>query len=713
MKDIMMPCALTVNDEPILINSIKEYNRHEEYKCPICGNKVVPCSILENNKYSAYFRHKDKVSCNAESMIHYWYKNQYIITGDKFYISIDGFNIEYTCKETIIEKEYNTIYGVYKPDVTVITTNNEKIFFEYKYTNKKDPETYSNKWRELDCTVVEIDIKTLQDIEMENKIFKPLFYDGVVQVKTRNSEDSIIREHIRKNNIEDRKRILYLNGLLRDCYRYNIGEITIGDIVLIIDSMNEVDKEIIPKLLKSLKCNSILDDYCNYKYLYYKNNIKSIISEMCNNDSMILKCVPFDNLDMIYSRKFCKISYGIKFNNVLHVMNRYVEYGENIFGTTIKEDVLHNYAQVLYNKAKDINNDRIYKVKMYRKNKIRDFIYSYLIYVPKNEFENETLSNKYFLTGVVNNYESNVSHTNGRLSYIKELFDKNLKAQASEYRKQEKLRYIQNNILEASSKYIRDTYRNNKVLKDNLTVDFQEGSGRVYICTKYNTYWVTPYDRFIKHNNSGRIADIKNYLDIRMNEIINKCKVNRRKEKKEDILNKYLLNLTIVESGATFKIHYANKQYRVSDVNELGICTTIDIDKIKNILNLKCTNRKILIRKYLLNKINEACYNKYKKYNSDICKNISSKRRLYITHSYIVNKEWSISFYDGDYKHKENMKYTGYKLTYNILENRIILILDGEVIEGTYCGSNLELIIFVKYLIDKLCLRYKKIYKNK
>ena len=372
--NIMLPFALDSWENIRLINEITEQNRYDGYVCPICKNKVIPCAIKESNKVSRYYKHENAKQCSSESMIHYWYKEKYLMKGDKFYIDIYDIKKEYICEETITEQIYKTSFGEYKPDVTVITNTGEKIFFEYKFTNKKEAEKYSDIWRELNCTVIEIDIKTLYDGKGTEKIFKPLFYDGVVLVKTKNIGDNILIKHIKENNINDRMRVKYLYGFLRDCYRYNVGDLSIEDLVIIIDSMNSADKLFIPKMLGKLKCNTILNDYSNYKLklitekvfdMYYEQ-IKS--RRICND---IVSKIFYTK----YTRKYSEYS-SVRFNNTLIVDSplfstwKHEEEGYNLFGDSeIVNNILIMYKNDFIKNINKVKEN--YKYRVYNKNQKR------------------------------------------------------------------------------------------------------------------------------------------------------------------------------------------------------------------------------------------------------------------------------------------------------------------------------------------------------
>lgn len=294
----------------LLINEIGNDNRNNEFTCPICGTIVKPRAI-DSEKISPHFYHVVAVEHSTESVLHWWYKNQYLIKGDKFSIVSDGIKYDYVCESTSIEQKYNTSFGIYRPDVVVKTATGEEIFFEYNYTSSKNPDDYTEKWIELDRNVVELNIKTL--LSRGEKVFKPIFFNGLVVCKSKSERYGAIERHISEQKISDRIRIKYLNGLLRDILRYNQKQITIDDIVMVIDSMNKDDLIQLPKLIKRLKCNSLLDEYCDYKLKTVSGMLKNILYDNKLSYSEYGWLVT-----MGYSQKWTKCR-GARFNNTIYI----------------------------------------------------------------------------------------------------------------------------------------------------------------------------------------------------------------------------------------------------------------------------------------------------------------------------------------------------------------------------------------------------------
>ena len=351
----------------ILINEINEKNKENNFTCPICGGIVKPRAI-DSNKISSHYYHLNAKDCSSESVMHYWYKNEFIKSGDKITLKVEDEYYNFNCKEVVIEQSHNTSFGVYRPDATIYTDKGI-IFVEYKYSNKKNTEKYIDMWEELNCPIVEIDIKSLMQHKRTDYCFKTIFFDGQIYCQTRNNRINVINKYVKNNNINDRMRIKYLNGLLRDIQRYNLGQIDIEELVMIIDELNEFDLKALPKLLKVLKCNMVLKDYSLYK----EKNIKKAFIEECKANKldinnyvwMINFCYTkkYSNFNNVVFKNTCKIylynydSYDFRDCKNKHNLQ---EYGYNIFGRT-------NYNEIIEVIRKSINNEKQLNERLKRK----------------------------------------------------------------------------------------------------------------------------------------------------------------------------------------------------------------------------------------------------------------------------------------------------------------------------------------------------------
>lgn len=259
------------NNNIITINEIDSNNKGK-YHCPLCGSDVIPKAIKEDAQITSHFAHIDKSKCNGESMVHFWFKNKFLVPGDKFTIKTDV-QKEYICKEVLIEQIYQTEIGDYKPDVTVITKCGETIYFEMEYSNKKKLEDYIDKWLELDNIVVEVDLKILMNSGKKGVCqFNTLFYKGkCFNVKKSNLYYNTIGKYKEKiyknndNNNELKERIKKLDWFWIDINRYIKKEVDIDYMIDLIDIVEDKDKEVIEEILNKPKCVDLLEKYLDKK----------------------------------------------------------------------------------------------------------------------------------------------------------------------------------------------------------------------------------------------------------------------------------------------------------------------------------------------------------------------------------------------------------------------------------------------------------------
>jgi hypothetical protein len=198
IKEINLPQLIVGLDSQddnanyIHINDVKE---NVDYYCPCCKGLIKPRAYKKDEKYKMqpHFYHING-GCTEETYIHYICKNFLFQAGSKFIVN----NVEYEVKEVIIENGFNTKFGVYIPDITVITTSDKIIYFEISNTNKKTSD-YIPKWDELGNDIVEVDVKQFVNQKFKNDIpiFKLIYSNG----------NCFIREYIRRDyeEIERRK----------------------------------------------------------------------------------------------------------------------------------------------------------------------------------------------------------------------------------------------------------------------------------------------------------------------------------------------------------------------------------------------------------------------------------------------------------------------------------------------------------------------------
>jgi hypothetical protein len=278
-NDVQLFWAKDENNDIAIIYDLQEQDRYKKYSCPICGSEVKPVAIEGMTKdgkvaqVTGHFSHFDASKCSSESAIHYWFKNKMLINGDSFIIKTDTDN-EYKCKDVLIEQSYSTEYGVYIPDITVLTECGQTIYFEMNYTNKKKVADYLDKWLELKNPVVEVDLKMLSNA-MFNKTqyeFKPLFYEGKC-FNTKKSDpyydtvgqhkEKLYRNYTISEDIKNR--LKKLDWFWLETINYKKGETNIEQLIDYIDYADQEDRELLFLILSKKRCLPIYEDYINYK----------------------------------------------------------------------------------------------------------------------------------------------------------------------------------------------------------------------------------------------------------------------------------------------------------------------------------------------------------------------------------------------------------------------------------------------------------------
>lgn len=233
------------------INEITEETRNDYYICPICGEKLHPRSINEDNLMQRHFYHEkgDGKKC-SESYAHWLYKEWLFKNDSKFIINDDV----YTVESVEVEKTYDTKIGKYIPDLTVHTSDDKTILFEMNFTNEKKSKDYLMKWKELDYDVVEVDVKGLVEssINKENVIpkFKLIYSDGVCYKKDYQSKDRYyndvgkrIDELKRKDILNYKSRCEKLDWLWYDLYNFKKGTISFEELIISYENLELEDME--------------------------------------------------------------------------------------------------------------------------------------------------------------------------------------------------------------------------------------------------------------------------------------------------------------------------------------------------------------------------------------------------------------------------------------------------------------------------------------
>ena len=368
-NDVQLFWAKDENNDIAIIYDLQEQDRYKKYSCPICGSEVKPVAIDGMTKdgkvaqVTGHFSHFDASKCSSESAIHYWFKNKMLVNGDSFIIKTDIDN-EYKCKDILIEQSYTTEYGIYTPDITILTECGKTVYFEMNYTNKKKVEDYLDKWLELKNPVVEVDLKMLSNA-MFNKTkyeFKPLFYEGkCFNTKRTDPYYNTIGQHkekLYKKYIIDediKNRLKKLDWFWLETINYKKGETNIEQLIDYIDYADEEDRELLFLILSRKRCLPIYEDYINYKVELFEKLGSEYIDKL--DDDIKSK---FTIEKIKEGRKYKNIKYNtIRLSNTYLINSIYFNLTKYISDKYIQE-INNNIKDVLellnyYNKSNEIS----------------------------------------------------------------------------------------------------------------------------------------------------------------------------------------------------------------------------------------------------------------------------------------------------------------------------------------------------------------------
>ena len=198
-----------VNYEPELMYALDSKSEYADWKnvynvsgsdvlyCPICLGRVKLWNGQDPNKTyqkQRCFHHIDGM-CSQESRIHFAYKTWLLKQGSKFKV---GETI-YEVTNSEIEKTFHTKFGDYRPDITVETTEGKSFYIEIADTNKKTDD-YIEKWDELGCDVLELDVNeqlikaTTAEIPEFDIIYSSSTGECYIKHYTRQDYDDLITE---------------------------------------------------------------------------------------------------------------------------------------------------------------------------------------------------------------------------------------------------------------------------------------------------------------------------------------------------------------------------------------------------------------------------------------------------------------------------------------------------------------------------------------
>ena len=274
MSEVNLWFARNSKNEIITIDKVDKSMR-DEYSCPICGSEVIPKAIKDDAVMSSHFAHRDREKCTNEHLVHWWSKNKLLEKGSeiKFF---DQEVFDYTCKKIFIEQEHKTSFGIYKPDITVITDKDEKVFIEVAYRNKKKIEDYHDMWLELGCIVIEVRV---DGFNYNKDNYKALFVRGEYRMVNHSESEYVdivgdYKEKIYKNKINNKEleNLKLLDWFWKDVVNYKTNNIPIDEIIIELDNIEDKDlKETVIKVLNQPKCNTLVNDILEYRIKMIKN----------------------------------------------------------------------------------------------------------------------------------------------------------------------------------------------------------------------------------------------------------------------------------------------------------------------------------------------------------------------------------------------------------------------------------------------------------
>ncbi len=212
--EIKLWYALNSNEKVVRIEDAK---KGEEYFCPCCGAEVLP-RALNSEKIRPHFYHKKGESC-TEAEVHKWIKKDLFKVGQNIKVNTCEGIKEYIIKEILIEKTHKTSVGDYRPDITLITEDGDRIFVEIYNTNKKSIKKYYDKWFELRSTVIELKVEDIIDSEFNLSILEPIYEDND---KFRNFDDNDYKRLFGTENKKLRKDLECIYNILYDFAHYKI-----------------------------------------------------------------------------------------------------------------------------------------------------------------------------------------------------------------------------------------------------------------------------------------------------------------------------------------------------------------------------------------------------------------------------------------------------------------------------------------------------------
>ena len=270
-----IPALIVAKDKDGNYVKISEANKDEIYYCPVCNGEI-KARAIGSDKVQPHFYHITESNCSNESILHWMFKNWLFESGSVF--NVDG--EEFIVDDFEMEKQFDTPFGEYRPDL-FIQTNKEEFFFEINYSSGKD-KTFSDKWTHLNKRVVEVNVKELINCELYDEVptFKTIFEDGeyTKEYKTYERKDkySEFKNYVISVNKEEqiKQLVSYYDWFWRD-----IKNGSDEDIKVCLNAMKYDDAIVCTRFLKKIKCHDKFDVCKEEMFIRRQNALNDILND--------------------------------------------------------------------------------------------------------------------------------------------------------------------------------------------------------------------------------------------------------------------------------------------------------------------------------------------------------------------------------------------------------------------------------------------------
>ena len=326
---------------------VQKANKDNNYLCPCCGGIVKPRALDSTKEQSHYYHVTGK--CTKESQLHFFCKNWLFKNGSQFYIEDEL----YTVQSIEVEKQYDTEFGKYIPDITVHTTFGKDIFFEMFFSNRKTGDDYFCKWYELGNDVVEIDIKEYMFKINEDMIpkFKYLYHDGICYSK------SYIKRDTYASTIAKVKRNLSRQEILN--YKIRIAKLdSFWQLIVKNESKEDILKAVSEMIYDDMVlCYSIIKRKHCVSYL--KDEVKNLINQKVISEVRKKIDLPYDgnvyfDLEHLQGRTYITgIKVNLETNHITY--SKVFNFSESCFPKIVFKKNLLTIEEFTFLEDNDVN----------------------------------------------------------------------------------------------------------------------------------------------------------------------------------------------------------------------------------------------------------------------------------------------------------------------------------------------------------------------